>query len=573
MQDTPVQEQHMSHSEIKVIMGALMLAMLLAALDQSIVATALPKIASDLHGLSKLSWVATAYLLTSAIVTPIYGKIGDLYGRKKIFQIAIVIFLVGSALCGLSQTMNQLVLFRAIQGLGGGGLMALVLAIIGDVVPPRQRGRYQGYFGAVFGISSVAGPLLGGFFTDSLNWRWIFYINLPIGILALTAIAARLHLPIRRTEHKIDYIGAALLSIASASLILVSVWAGVTYAWSSAQILGLSAACILFSIIFVFWELKAPEPVVPVRMFKNDIFTVSVLLSILAGVAMFASILYIPEYQQIVRGYSPTRSGLLMLPLVLGLFIASLTAGRLTTRTGHYKIFPILGTAALTIGLWLFSHLSLTTSQLTLSLWMLVLGAGLGLFMQVPTLAVQNSVKREVMGTATSTVTFFRSVGSSLGGALFGTILISRLNSHLHSLLPQAPTGNLSASLQGGTSQLASVPAPIRNVIFQAFVMAFHDLFILTIPFAFAAFIVSLFLRETPLKGPGLGVAQGEGLEIAHPATPAPRRQLPGQPARAQLPAPVPARRSAIPSAPRRTRPSVDSIGVTRRPVAYREHN
>jgi len=503
------EHQEKSHQEIMVIMGALMLAMLLAALDQTIVSTALPKIAVDLHGLSKLSWVATSYLLTSAIATPIYGKLGDLYGRKKLFQISIIIFLVGSALCGLSQNIEQLVFFRALQGIGGGGLMALILAIIGDVVPPRQRGRYQGYFGAVFAVSSVIGPLLGGLFTDHLGWRWIFYINLPLGLLALSAVAARLHLPVHRNEHKVDYAGASLLSVAIVSMLLVSVWGGVQYPWGSAKIVGLITAAVVFTAAFIVRERHAAEPIIPLTLFRSGIFITSTLLSLLAGIAMFASILYIPQYQQIVRGNSPTESGLLMVPLVMGLLVASIFSGRYVSKTGHYRRMPIIGTAVLTLGVWLFSHLTLTTSHVVLSLWMLVIGAGLGMFMQIATLAVQNSTKREMLGTATSTVTFFRTIGSSLGGAVFGTILTSRLTHYIHEVLPHA-AGVASSALATGATKL---PDSVKTQVLGAYVKSFHDMFLLAIPFTAAAFVVSLFLKETPLRGSTKDIAEAESFE------------------------------------------------------------
>jgi len=381
---------------------------------------------------------------------------------------------------------------------GAGGLMSLVLAIVGDIIPPRQRGRYMGYFTATFGISSVVGPLLGGFLTDSLSWRWVFFVNIPLGFIALSAVAARLHLPVHKQEHKIDYLGAALLSASSVCLLLATVWGGGLYAWASAQIIGLIAAGLILAVAFIFVERRASEPIIPPRLFRNDIFTVSILLSLLSGIAMFASILYIPLYQQLVRGYSPTKSGLLMLPLVMGMFMASIISGRITSTLGRYKMLPIFGTLVMTLGLWLFSHLTLTTPEWLLGIWLFTIGAGLGSFMQVMTLAIQNSINRQHMGTATSSATFFRSLGSSFGGAIFGTILTSRLSHHLADTLPKNAHISVSSIQSGAGLQHLSPQA--THTVLSAFVSSFHDLFLLAMPVTLLAFVVALFLREAPLR-------------------------------------------------------------------------
>jgi EmrB/QacA subfamily drug resistance transporter len=515
---TPVSVGHeselqRSHSEIMVIISALMLAMLLAALDQTIVSTALPKIASDLHGLSKYSWVATSYLLTSAVATPLYGKISDMFGRKKIFQSAIIIFLLGSVLCGAAQNMTQLIFFRGLQGIGAGGLMTLVFAIIGDIVPPRQRGRYQGYFGAVFAASSVIGPLLGGLFTDHLSWRWVFYINLPIGALALAAIAARLHLPVHRTEHKVDYAGAGLLAASVVSLLLATVWGGVDYPWGSVQIISLFITSLVAGLLFIWRETKAAEPIIPLRLFKNEIFSITTLLSLLVGVVMFGAIIFLPQYQQLVRGDSATKSGLMLLPLVIGIMSASLTSGRIISKRGKYRFFPIFGTFVVLVGIWLFSHITATTNRGLLGLWMFVLGAGIGQVMPVLTLAVQNAVDKRDLGTATSSVVFFRSIGSSLGAAVFGAILTNRLAVHISQAVPGSTGVQAAHDLKTSASQLATLPPDVLQKVLDAFARSFHDVFLAGIPFAVVAFIVAWFLKESPLKGASPEQVEAEALE------------------------------------------------------------
>ena len=429
----------LSQRQLRVVFAGLMLGMLLAALDQTIVATALPTIVGDLGGLNHLSWVVTAYLLTSTAVTPLWGKLSDLYGRRGTFQAAIAIFLAGSMLSGLSQNMGELIAFRAVQGLGGGGLMALALAIVGDLVSPRERGRYQGYFGAVFALASVSGPLLGGYFTDQLSWRWIFYINLPLGIVALIVTTVVLRIPFRRLRRRIDYLGSVLLVAAVSCVVTATTWGGTTFPWGSMQIIGLAVVAVAVLALFVAWEARASEPILPLHLFRNPIFTVASAITFLLGLALFGAVVYLPEYLQVVQGASAIRSGLQLIPLTLGIVIASAGSGQLVSRIGRYKVFPIVGAALLTVGFWLFSHIQVGTSTAVLSGWILVVGLGIGCIMQIAVLAVQNAVAYQDLGTATSATVFFRLLGGLLGTAMFGAVLLNRLQHNLAVLLPPGP--------------------------------------------------------------------------------------------------------------------------------------
>jgi len=491
----------LSQRRVLLVIGALMLGMLLAALDQTIVATALPTIAGDLHGLSHLSWVVTGYLLAATVSTPLWGKLGDMYGRKVFFQAAIVIFLIGSALSGLSSSMIDLIGFRALQGLGAGGLMVGAQAIIGDVVPPRDRGKYQGIFGAVFGLSSVAGPLLGGFFVQNLSWHWIFYINLPIGAIALAVTTGALPSALKRVQHVIDYIGAVLLAGGVTCLVLLTTLGGTTFLWGSAPIAILAVLGVVLLSIFVVVERRAVEPILPLNLFRNRVFSASSLIGFIVGFAMFGAITYLPTYLQIVRGASPTRSGLDLLPLMAGLLVTSIGSGLLISRWGRYKIFPIVGTAVMAVGLYLLSMLDLTTSMLTISLFLVVLGLGLGSVMQVLVIAVQNAVPHAKLGVATSGATFFRSIGGSFGTAIFGAIFANVLSGNLaHYLAGRRLPVGFSGTAGASPAALAKLPAAVHTAYVQAVNASLHPVFLWAVPFAVLAFAITWLLKEVPLR-------------------------------------------------------------------------
>jgi EmrB/QacA subfamily drug resistance transporter len=504
-----------SGPQVRAAFSGLVLVMLLAALDSTIVSTALPTIVGDLGGLERLAWVVTAYLLAQTVVTPVYGKLGDLYGRKSVLQSAVIIFLVGSALCGVSRNMTQLIAFRAIQGLGAGGLTVVTQAVVGDLVSPRERGKYQGIFGAVFGGASIAGPLLGGYFTTHLSWRWIFYINLPIGVIALVVLAATLPSQSARTRRAIDYTGSALLAVVLASLTLLTDLGGTTYRWSSPMMLGLIAITILALAMFLFVERRATEPVLPLRLFANRTVAVASAVGFIVGFALFGSVVYLPLFLQIVKQASPTASGLQMLPMMGGMLFTSILSGQLISKTGRYKIFPLIGTAVMTLGLFMLGRMSASTSLVSASLIMLTLGLGLGMVMQVLVIAVQNAVSYQDLGVATSGATLFRLIGGSLGTAVLGAVFAKRLAVNLAAALPHGVAGMPIGGRGVSARELAALPPAVHRAYALAFTRSLDTVFLVAMGIAAVGFALVWLMPEQPLRKTVAAAASDAGTDSA----------------------------------------------------------
>jgi EmrB/QacA subfamily drug resistance transporter len=497
---TPPQAGPSAKPNVRLVFTGLLLVMFLAALDQTIVATALPTIVGDLGGLNHISWVVTAYLLAQTVVTPLYGKLGDQFGRKIVLQSALCLFLLGSALCGLSKSLDELIAFRALQGLGGGGLLVSAQAAIGDVVPPRERGRYTGLFGAVFGLASVAGPLLGGFLTSDLSWQWIFYVNLPLGVFALFVLAATLPSASERVHHRIDYLGIVLLALGLSGIVLAASLGGSTYAWGSSTIVGMWIAGVVFLAAFVLCERHAAEPVLPLRLLRNRVFSVTGAVGFVVGFALFGAVTYLPLFLQVVKSASPTGSGLQLVPLMGGLLVTSIASGQVITRSGHYKPFPIVGTAVMALGLYLLSTMDASTSTGVIFVFMFVLGLGLGMVMQVLVLAVQNAVDYLDLGVATSGATLFRSIGGSLGVATLGAIFSNRLRDELERLLPAGVSAHANPASEVNPKEIDRLAPALHSAYLHAFTKSLGSVFLVAAGFAVVGFALSWFIRELELR-------------------------------------------------------------------------
>ncbi|MFJ8194911.1 MDR family MFS transporter [Streptomyces sp. NPDC096094] len=488
---------------VRVVLLALMIAMMLAMLDNMIIGTAMPTIVGELGGLEHLSWVVTSYTLATAASTPLWGKLGDMYGRKGVFMTSIVIFLIGSALSGMAQDMGQLIGFRAVQGLGAGGLMVGVMAIIGDLIPPRERGKYQGMMAGVMALAMIGGPLVGGTITDHWGWRWSFYINLPLGAVALVAISAVLHLPKKRGQARIDYLGAALLTVGITAIVLVTTWGGTEYAWTSARIMELIGIGVAALVGFVFWQTRAAEPVMPLHIFRSRNFTLMSLIGFIVGFVMFGATLFLPLYQQAVQGASATNSGLLLLPMLGAMLVTSIVAGRVTTSTGRYKIFPVVGGALMTVGLYLLSLMDTDTSRFTSGVYMAVVGLGMGCLMQITMLVAQNSVEMKDMGVASSSTTLFRTLGSSFGVAIMGALFNHRVQDVMAEKAGALGSEVTEQSAQLDAASLAKLPEAARVAYQEAVSSGTHGAFLLGAVVAVVALVAAVFVKEVPLKGAG----------------------------------------------------------------------
>ncbi|MFI7671234.1 DHA2 family efflux MFS transporter permease subunit [Nocardia sp. NPDC049526] len=508
----------LSRGKTNVVFATIVLGMLLAALDQTIVSTALPTIVADLGEAGQMAWVVTAYLLAEAVATALAGKLGDLFGRKLIFQLSALIFIIGSMIAGLANGMTLLIVARGIQGFGAGGLMVTAMALIADTIPLRQRGKYQGALGAVFGVTTVIGPTLGGLFTDHASWRWCFYVNVPVAVIMI-AMAART-IPRVRSVVKpiIDYAGIGLVAAGVSCLILGLEWGGQEYAWGSAMIIGLFVAAVLLLAAFVAVELRAREPMLPMSLFRSRVFTVCSILSFIVGFAMLGSMTYLPAYLQYVNGVSATASGIRTLPLVVGLFITSILSGQVVGKTGRYKYFPIVGTLVMALGLYLMSTMGRNTGVLLESLYMLVLGLGLGLSMQVLTIVVQNTVPYAQLGTATSGVTFFRTLGSAFGTAIFGTLYTNRIGPNLADALMQVRV--VSPEVAADAKSLRALPSEVSAPIIDAYAESIDHVFLWVVPVALAGFVVAWFLQEVPLRDSSRAGATDVGEGFSMPESP-----------------------------------------------------
>jgi EmrB/QacA subfamily drug resistance transporter len=492
--------------EILIVLPGLLLAIIIAMLDQLVVSTALPRIVGDLHGVNHLAWVVTAYILASTVTTLLYGKLGDQYGRKRWLMIAIVLFLIGSALSGLSHNMDQLIAFRAVQGLGAGGLMVGAIATIGDLVSPRERGQYMGYMMAAMTLAMIAGPLVGGGITDAWGWRWIFYINMPIGAAALVYLYFTLHLPRKRIQHKIDYSGVVVTGIGATAIVLLTTWGGSQYGWTSVPMLLLYAITAMALAGFFWVESRAAEPILPLHVFKVRNFALASGMSFLLGLAMLGALTFLPLYQQTVQHLSPTGSGLALIPMMLGATVTSLISGMVTSKTGRYKILPVIGAVIMTIGLYLLTHLATDTSTLKAAGFFVIFGLGMGFLMQITSLIVQNSVPQSDMGVASSSRAFFQQIGGSIGVSLFGVIFIKKLNESMAARLPGA---HLSASNgQFDPVTINSLPAHVRDAAFYSISHAIDSVFWWAVPATILVFVLAVALKEIPLRGRAEHAAQ-----------------------------------------------------------------